>query len=150
MALCVTDMAIGSIGASHSKTTLACVTSWRNNEHASVTMNIAVKPGHFVGAIGADRLPLTAREYLRGKRVLVTGVCGTVGRQLAQSLVETFEVGSLVGLDHNESELALLEEVHRSHPNVRLLLADMRDPAAVLRESRRIDVLFHTAAYQHV
>src|SRR5439155_5340695 len=100
--------------------------------------------------IGADRLPLTAREYLRGKRVLVTGVCGTVGQQLAQSLVETFEVGSMVGLDHNESELALLEEVHRSHPNVRLLLADMRDPAAGLRESRRIDVLFHTAAYKHV
>ena len=27
-----------------------------------------------------------ARAYLRGKRVMVTGVCGTVGKQLARQL----------------------------------------------------------------
>src|ERR1700733_3378362 len=51
-----------------------------------------------------------ARAYLRGKRVMVTGVCGTVGKQLARQLLENFEIASLTGIDNNESELAFLEE----------------------------------------
>ena len=43
-----------------------------------------------------------ARAYLRGKRVMVTGVCGTVGKQLARQLLENFEIGSLTGIDNNE------------------------------------------------
>ena len=39
-----------------------------------------------------------ARAYLRGKRVMVTGVCGTVGKQLARQLLEKFEIESLTGI----------------------------------------------------
>ena len=100
-------------------------------------------------AVPAPR-PRSAIDILRGKQVLVTGACGTVGRQLARHLLDKFEVGALVGLDHNETELAFLDEEHRTRSNARFLLADMRDPAAVLRETRRIDVVFHAAAYKHV
>jgi FlaA1/EpsC-like NDP-sugar epimerase len=93
---------------------------------------------------------LSARQYLYGKRVLVTGACGTLGRRLIQRLLESYEVGSLVGLDHNESDLASLEEEYQRCRDVRFLLADMRDGAALLRETRSVDVLFHTAAYKHV
>jgi FlaA1/EpsC-like NDP-sugar epimerase len=93
----------------------------------------------------------SAQDYLRGKRVLVTGACGTVGRHLTRKLVNGFKCHSLVGLDHNESELAFLEEEYKaSRADVRFLLADMRDLVALSRETRRVDVIFHTAAYKHV
>jgi len=98
----------------------------------------------------ADMISERARDYLRGKRVLVTGACGTVGKQLVRQLVERFEVGSLIGIDHNESELVFLEERYRGYPHARFLLCDIRDQAALLRETRRVGVLFHAAAYKHV
>jgi FlaA1/EpsC-like NDP-sugar epimerase len=96
--------------------------------------------------------PLTALvgQFLTGKRVMVTGVCGTVGKQLARQLLENFKIESLAGLDHNESELAFLEEEWRAHNNCRFLLADVRDLAALTRELRGVDILFHAAGYKHV
>lgn len=91
-----------------------------------------------------------ARAYLRGKRVMVTGVCGTVGKQLARQLMEDFEIASLVGIDNNESELAFLEERYNPRFDTHFRLADIRDLAAITRETRNIEVLFHAAAYKHV
>ncbi|HWX84800.1 MAG TPA: polysaccharide biosynthesis protein, partial [Xanthobacteraceae bacterium] len=91
-----------------------------------------------------------ARAYLRGKRVMVTGVCGTVGKQLARQLLENFEIESLTGIDNNESELAFLEERYSARYDTHFLLADIRDLAAITRETRNIEVLFHAAAYKHV
>jgi FlaA1/EpsC-like NDP-sugar epimerase len=91
-----------------------------------------------------------AREYFRGKRVMVTGVCGTIGQRLASYLVEHFEMQMLIGIDNNESELALLEESYAHRGNARFLLGDVRDLGGMLRESRTIEVLFHAAAYKHV
>ncbi len=91
-----------------------------------------------------------ARSYLRGKRVMVTGACGTIGQQLVGQLLERFDVGTLIGLDHNESELMFLEARHDQHRHARFLLCDIRDQATLMRETRQIDVLFHAAAYKHV
>jgi FlaA1/EpsC-like NDP-sugar epimerase len=91
-----------------------------------------------------------ARDYLRGKSVLVTGACGTIGQQLVRQLLTDFEVGALTGLDNNESELMFLEERHSAHRNTRFILCDVRDLASLSRETRKVDVLFHTAAYKHV
>ena len=89
-------------------------------------------------------------EYFNGKRVLVTGVCGTIGQQLARHLLERFDLDLFVGLDHNESELMFLESRHAHCKNARFRLCDIRDLAALLRETRKIDVIFHSAAYKHV
>lgn len=97
-----------------------------------------------------NRLSASARDYLRGKRVMVTGACGTVGKQLVQQLLEEFEVGSLVGIDQNESELIFLEEQWASRTETRFLLCDIRDAAALMRETRGVQVLFHAGAYKHV
>jgi FlaA1/EpsC-like NDP-sugar epimerase len=89
-------------------------------------------------------------EYLRGKRVMVTGACGTVGQELVAQLSSQFEIAMLTAIDHNESELALLEDEYRHHRAVRFLLADIRDSAAMLRVMRNVDVVFHAAGYKHV
>lgn len=94
--------------------------------------------------------PQRVSDYLRGKRVMVTGACGTVGQELVAQLLSRFDVETLTGLDHNESELATLEGRHGHHRNARFLLADVRDLAAMIRVIRDIDVVFHSAGYKHV
>ncbi len=89
-------------------------------------------------------------DYFRGRRVLVTGACGTVGQQLVRHLLERLEVEALIGLDNNESELLFLEERHKRYRNTRFRLCDIRDRSSLQREARGIDIIFHAAAYKHV
>ena len=91
-----------------------------------------------------------ARDCLRGKHVLVTGACGTVGQRLVEQLLSEFEVGGLSCLDNNESELMFLEQRQSARRNARFMLCDIRDLPSLLRETRRVNVLFHAAAYKHV
>jgi FlaA1/EpsC-like NDP-sugar epimerase len=54
-----------------------------------------------------------------GQRVLITGVCGTVGSELLRQLVR-LDPSEIVGLDNNESGIFFLMEKHRSDPRVQL------------------------------
>lgn len=89
-------------------------------------------------------------SHLCGKRIVVTGACGTIGQELVSQLLNRFEPELVTGLDNNESELAYMHELHRAHDNARFFLCDMRDQAALLREIRQTHVVFHAAAYKHV
>ena len=104
---------------------------------------------HIAASAGS---PLDAKtaEHLRGKRIMVTGACGTIGQELVAQLLNRFEPELVVGFDNNESELAYLHELHRAHANFRFFLCDVRDQAALLREIRQVHVIFHAAAYKHV
>lgn len=98
----------------------------------------------------SQSLSARVHGYFRDKKVLVTGACGTVGRQLVRHLLENLDVGGLVAIDHNESELMFLEEEYSRHETARFRLCDIRDLAALMRETRSVNVLFHAAAYKHV
>src|SRR5262249_22873830 len=103
-----------------------------------------------MSSLATDPGTQLARDYLRGKRIMVTGVCGTIGQRLVSHLIEQFEIQSLAGIANNESQLGFLEERHRHRANVQFLLGDIRDLGVMVRESRGVDVMFHAAAYKHV
>lgn len=84
------------------------------------------------------------------KRILVTGGCGTIGRELIRQLLEDYTVRELIAVDNNESELMFLEQRFSEVGNVSFFLADIRDPLKTHRIMRNIDIVFHTAAYKHV
>lgn len=86
----------------------------------------------------------------KDKRVLVTGACGTIGSELVRQLIEDYEVGELVGLDNNESEIFFLEQRFRTASNSFFFLADMRDRSKLTRKFKGMDIVFHTAAFKHV
>jgi len=88
--------------------------------------------------------------YLKKKRVMITGACGTVGKELISQLLEEHGVKELVALDNNESELFSLENKYSSSAEASFFLADVRDSSKLYRKMRNIDVVFHTAAFKHV
>ena len=56
-------------------------------------------------------------DFLKNKRVLVTGACGTVGKELVHQLLNDHQIGEFVGIDNNESELYFLEQRFQKHEN---------------------------------
>ena len=89
-------------------------------------------------------------NYLKNKRILVTGCCGTVGSELVRQLLSDYAPAELVGLDNNESELFFAEQRFCRHGQAKFFLADMRDPDKLFRKMDGIDVVFHAAAFKHV
>ena len=84
-----------------------------------------------------------------GKRVLVTGICGTVGAELLRQLAQK-NPGEVVGIDNNESELFFMDEQYRKDSRVRFYLGDVRDRDHLTRMMDGVDIVLHTAALKHV
>jgi FlaA1/EpsC-like NDP-sugar epimerase len=87
---------------------------------------------------------------LKQKRILVTGACGTVGRELIRQLLEKQQAGELIALDNNESELFFLEQQFSEYRQASFFLADVRDRDRLSDKMKGIDWVFHTAAFKHV
>lgn len=89
--------------------------------------------------------------YLEGKRVLVTGACGTVGRALCEMILkDTYgSVAELVGIDNNESELFFLQQDFGSD-KAHFYIRDLRNYDGVREVVEGVDILFHCAALKHV
>ena len=87
---------------------------------------------------------------IMSQRILVTGACGTIGRELIRQLLDHFQVKELVALDNNESALFFLEEEFAEYPQAAFFLADVRDRDKLNRRMKGIDLVFHAAAYKHI
>ena len=85
----------------------------------------------------------------QGKRVAITGVCGTVGHELLRQVVQ-MGPAEIIGLDNNESDLFFVGEEYRSLGTVRVYLCDVRDRNALIRKLEGVDILLHAAALKHV
>ncbi|HKV98035.1 MAG TPA: nucleoside-diphosphate sugar epimerase/dehydratase [Gammaproteobacteria bacterium] len=93
-------------------------------------------------------------DFLRGKRVLVTGGGGSIGSELCRRIGQ-HEPGLLTILDNCEYNLYRIDrELSEKCPAVIFssLLGDVRDERAVnnLFEQMKPQVIFHAAAYKHV
>ena len=84
-----------------------------------------------------------------GKRVLITGICGTIGSELLKQLIR-LNPAEIIGLDNNESELFFKMEDYRNGESTHFVLGDVRDPDKMTRIARGIDIILHTAALKHV
>ncbi len=84
-------------------------------------------------------------------RILVTGACGTIGRELVrQMLCLDRPPAAVVGVDHDESALFFLDQDYEAEARASFFLADVRDPESCARNMDGIDLVFHTAALKHV
>lgn len=85
----------------------------------------------------------------KGKRVAITGACGTVGRELLRQVV-ALGPAEVIALDNNESDLFFISEEYRHGAGVRAYLADVRDRDSLYRNFEGVDIVLHAAALKHV
>ena len=93
-------------------------------------------------------------EYLRGKRILVTGAGGSIGSELCRQL-SRFRPAELMMLDRDESglhsvQLSIHDQAMLDGDDT--LLASIRDRDAVMRifAERTPQIVFHAAALKHM
>ncbi len=85
----------------------------------------------------------------RDKVVLITGVCGTVGRELLRQVLAA-GAAEIIGLDNDESQLFFLGVAHRDEPRARFYLGDVRDRDTLRARMRGVHIVLHAAALKHV
>ena len=85
----------------------------------------------------------------KGKSVLITGVCGTIGSELLRQISQ-LGCSRIIGIDNNESELFFLSQSYVGRDEIRLFICDLRDREEIIRKMRGIDIVLHAAALKHV
>lgn len=91
---------------------------------------------------------------LGGRRVLVTGAGGSIGRELCRQIA-LWDPSELFLLGHGENSIfETLIELEQSYPSLKLhpLIADIRDKEHInnLFTAYQPQVVFHAAAHKHV
>ena len=94
------------------------------------------------------------REYLTGKRVLVTGAAGSIGSELCRQIMK-MEPEQLILFERVENELYRIDmefrQTHDGKPYA-MILGDILDTERLdgVMDSFKPQVVFHAAAYKHV
>jgi FlaA1/EpsC-like NDP-sugar epimerase len=93
-------------------------------------------------------------DFLRGKRILVTGAGGSIGSELCRQICR-FEPADLVLFERVENSLYEIELELKSdfkHLKIEPLLGDIQDREHLRRVfgKHRPEAVFHAAAYKHV
>ncbi len=91
-------------------------------------------------------------HMFENKRILITGSCGTVGKELFKILLSSslYAPAEVIGIDNSESELFFMDQEYVHNSQTRFVLADVRDFEKISRVTRQVDVIFHAAALKHV
>ena len=90
------------------------------------------------------------RDFFADKRILITGACGTIGRELVRQLLINCRPAELVALDNNESELFFLEQHFSEYKRASFFVGDVRDRDKLCRKMKGVEIVFHCAAFKHV
>ena len=94
------------------------------------------------------------KDFIKGKRILVTGGAGSIGSEIVRQLVK-FNASTVTVFDNAEASMFYLEqEISRSNPNshIKYVIGDVRDKYRLeeVFDSFKPNIVFHAAAYKHV
>jgi len=116
-----------------------------------------LKEVSIIDLLGRNEVELNTdliREYITGKRILITGAGGSIGSELVRQCIK-FEPALLVMLDNSEYNLFQIErEISEKRSNVltKPLLTNVRDNDVLSKVFTEYEpqIIFHAAAYKHV
>ena len=84
-----------------------------------------------------------------GKKILITGGSGYLGRALSRRLLKE-NVHSIRIFSRNESKQIDMQNEFEDNPKLRFFIGDIRDRERLFRAMEGVNVVFHTAALKHV
>lgn len=98
--------------------------------------------------------PVGIGNYLKCKRVMVTGGGGSIGSELCRQIAD-YSPAALYIVDISENYIyEIQQELKRSHPDlpVEAIIASVRDKTNMMRLLNRVKpyTVFHAAAHKHV
>ena len=116
-----------------------------------------MKPVAVEDLLGRDPIKVNMDEifqYLKGKKILVTGGGGSIGSELCRQIAG-HEPGQLIIFDIYENNAYEIEqELKRKYPELNLvvLIGSVRDSRRINRvfEQYKPDIVYHAAAHKHV
>lgn len=88
-------------------------------------------------------------NYLKGKKILVTGGTGSIGSEIVRQLLN-HDPGVVRVLSNDEACLYELQQEMKGSMKLRFLLGDIRDIERLKIAMENIDIVFHAAALKHV
>ncbi len=88
-------------------------------------------------------------NFFKGKSILVTGGTGSIGSEIVRKLLK-LEPKVVRVLSNDENGLYSLGQELTGFPDVRFLVADVKDKERLRTAIEEIDIVFHSAALKHV
>jgi len=91
-------------------------------------------------------------NVLSGKRILVTGAGGSIGRELSRQIAR-WNPSELIILGHGENSIfETLLELKEDYSSLKLtpVIADVKDAERLHSVFKNVQVVFHAAAHKHV
>jgi UDP-glucose 4-epimerase len=89
-------------------------------------------------------------SYLDGKRILVTGGTGSFGSTIVERLLRETGCAAIVIFSRDEAKQYFMRERFGGDDRLEFRIGDVRDPVAVERACRGVQVVFHAAALKQV
>jgi len=107
--------------------------------------------------LGREQVDLNIHEiknHIQGKSILITGAGGSIGSQIVREVIK-FKPEKIYLVGRGEHSVYLVNnELNLDYPGIlhEVIIADIQDRAKIddIFSKRRIDVVFHAAAYKHV
>lgn len=88
-------------------------------------------------------------DFFQGKKILITGGTGTIGKSILRHLV-AYQPKVIRIFSRDEYKQFELAQEYSEYKNIRYLIGDIRDSDRLKRAMEDIDIVFHCAAMKHV
>lgn len=128
----------------------------RNWINGSLSAN-QIRTVQYEDLLGREEIHIESqrvRNFVQGKRVLVTGAAGSIGSEIVRQIL-MFNPEGVLALDAAETpmfQLGRLNEMSVDSGKLELVIGDIRNETRMVRvfEHFNPEVVFHAAAYKHV
>lgn len=88
-------------------------------------------------------------NFYKGKKILITGAAGTVGKEIVKQLLSCVPAEIRL-VDNNETGIFFLMEDYNKNGNIKCFLGDVRDGYRMEKLVKSMEIIVHCAAFKHV